>query len=248
MLPEMGREFENVLDAFVDATVDEIWAAIATGPGIDSWFMGSNEVVGDVVRTVFGGYMPESTVTEAVPGKRFSYRTPAAPDGRYIAYDFLIEGRAGASTSLRLVTSGFLPGDDWADEYDAMTKGGPLFFRTLVEYLTFFAPRTATPVTSFGPPVADWGRTWAALAGELALTGAPSEGDPVLVGSVDGVVYFTNEQSLAVRTPDALLRFVQGFRGPMLAMHHLFASNVDSGAAQREWQAFLGRVVSRAAR
>ena len=70
------------------------------------------------------------------PARRFAYRSGEAPDGRFIAYEFLIEGRAGGSTVLRTVTSGFLPGDDWAEEFEAMTLGGEIYFRTLVEYLT----------------------------------------------------------------------------------------------------------------
>ena len=53
------------------------------------------------------------------PARRFAYRSGEAPDGRFIAYEFLIEGRAGGSTVLRTVTSGFLPGDDWAEEFEA---------------------------------------------------------------------------------------------------------------------------------
>ena len=40
----MGRPFENRREAEVPATPDEVWAAIASGPGIDSWFMGRSEV------------------------------------------------------------------------------------------------------------------------------------------------------------------------------------------------------------
>ena len=76
------------------------------------------------VRTVFGEYAPELDVTAWDPDRRFAYRSGEAPDGRFIAYEFLIEGRAGGSTGLRTVTSGFLPGDDWADEFEAMTEGG----------------------------------------------------------------------------------------------------------------------------
>jgi uncharacterized protein YndB with AHSA1/START domain len=231
----MGHQFEGALEADVDATVDEIWSAIATGPGIDSWFMGRNEVADGVVRTVFGGYLPEATITEAEPGKRFAYGTAPAPDGRYVAYDFLIESRSGASTSLRLVASGFLPGDDWADEYDAMTKGGALFFRTLIEYLTFFAGRTATPVTASGPAVADWTAAWDRLGAALGLDRAPREGDTVALGTV----YFVNDSAVAIRTPDAMLRFVRGLHGPILAMHHLFSSNVDAAAAGLYWQTWL---------
>ena len=120
----MGHPFEQHREAEVPAGPDEIWAAITTGPGIDSWFMGRSDVqpgAGGSVRTVFGEYAPELAVTAWDPAHRFSYRSGEAPDGRFIAYEFLIEGRAGGSTVLRTVTSGFLPGDDWTEEFEAMT-------------------------------------------------------------------------------------------------------------------------------
>ena len=97
----MGHQFEQHQDAEVPASPDDVWAAIATGPGIDSWFMGRNEVQpgpGGTVRTVFGEYAPELAVTGWDPARRFAYRSGEAPDGRFIAYEFLIEGRAGGST------------------------------------------------------------------------------------------------------------------------------------------------------
>ena len=122
----MGRQFEQHREAEVPASPQEVWAAIATGPGIDSWFMGRNEVEagdGGAVRTAFGEYAPELPITGWDPARRLAYGSGRAPDGRFIAYEFLIEGRAGGSTVLRVVTSGFLPGDDWAEEFEAMTLG-----------------------------------------------------------------------------------------------------------------------------
>ncbi len=248
----MGYEFSRAEEADIDATVDEVWDAIATGPGIDSWFMGSTEVSGGVVRTVFGRYTPESPVTASEPGHRFAYGTQPAPDGRFIAFDFLIEGREGGSTSLRLVTSGFLPGDDWADEFDAMTKGGALYFATLVEYLNHFARRHATPITATGPAVEDWDAAWAALGRTLGLAKRPEVGDAVRVtvdGSTsNGTVYFTNGHNVGIRTPDALYRFVKGFRpggcGPMLAMHNLLAPGTDARRAEQDWTAWLEHAVA----
>ena len=162
----MGHEFAQHHAAEVPATPDEAWAAIATGPGIDSWFMGRNEVragTGGTVRTVFGEYTPELEITGWDPGRRLAYRSGQAPDGRFIAYELLIEGRAGGSTVLRTVVSGFLPGEDWAEEYEAMTLGGELYFRTLVEYLSYFAGRFAPPLTAVGPARA--GRCSAANSG-----------------------------------------------------------------------------------
>jgi uncharacterized protein YndB with AHSA1/START domain len=164
----MGHQFVQHQDAEVPSSPDDVWAAIATGPGIDSWFMGRNEVQpgpGGTVRTVFVEYAPELAVTGWDPARRFAYRSGEAPDGRFIAYEFLIEGQAGGSIVLRTVTSGFIPGDDWADEFEAMTLGGEMYFRTMVEYLTprppplaSFTGRFATPVTAFGPPGTDWAR------------------------------------------------------------------------------------------
>ena len=40
----MGHPFEQRKEAEVPATPDEVWAAIASGPGINSWFMGRSDV------------------------------------------------------------------------------------------------------------------------------------------------------------------------------------------------------------
>ncbi|MFI6291157.1 SRPBCC domain-containing protein [Nonomuraea sp. NPDC050790] len=231
----MGHEFEIDRRAEVPATPEEIWAAIATGPGIDSWFMGRNQVADGAVTTVFGDYSPTTRITAAEPGARFAHGTETAPDGRFVAYEFLIEAQAGGSTVLRAVTSGFLPGDDWQDEFEAMSGGLELFFATLVEYLTHFRGRTATPLTVFGPPVPDWDQAWQALAKKLGLPHPAAHGDRVRLAGEEGVVYLVNSQNLAVRTPTALYRFMRGFHGPMIASHHLFGP--DPGVDWSTWLA-----------
>jgi uncharacterized protein YndB with AHSA1/START domain len=244
----MGYEFSQEDRADVDATIDEVWTAIATGPGIDSWFMGKNEVADGVVRLIFG----DQPVRVSEPGHRFAYGEDPEPDGRFIAFDFMIEGRAGGGTSLRMVTSGFLPGDDWADEFDAMTKGGALYFRTLVEYLNRFAGRTATPVTASSGPVTDWPGAWAAIGRALGLARRPQTGDSVAFSIdgriVEGTVFFANEHTAGIRSGDAIYRFIMGFRpgggGPMFAMHNLFAPDVDGGAAEKQWSDWLTRVIT----
>jgi uncharacterized protein YndB with AHSA1/START domain len=242
----MGHPFEQRKEAEVPATPDEVWAAIATGPGINSWFMGRSEVQAGAVRTVFGEYAPELDVTARDPGRRFAYRSGEAPDGRFIAYEFLIEGRAGGSTVLRTVTSGFLPGDDWAEEFEAMALGGELYFRTLVEYLTHFAGQFAEPVTAFGPPGTTWTRDRPLLCRALGLPDAPQPGDRAGItadgiGSVEGVVYFANAHAIGVRTRDALYRFLRGFAKPTIAAHHLFAG--DAARAQLAWESWLSRTL-----
>jgi len=255
----MGHPFEQRKEAEVPATPDEVWAAIASGPGIDSWFMGRSDVqpgLGGTVRTVFGEYAPELHVTAWDPPRRFAYRSGEAPDGRFIAYEFLIEGRSGSSTMLRTVTSGFLPGDDWADEFEAMTLGGEMYFRTLIEYLTSrppplapFTGRFAAPVTAFGPPGTTWTRDRALLCRGLGLPETARPGDRVRftadgIGSVDGIVYFANAHTIGVRTQDALYRFLRGFGKPAIAAHHLFADDADPARAQLAWESWLRRTLA----
>ena len=248
----MGHPFESRHEAEVPATPGEIWAAIATGPGIDSWFMGRSDVqpgARGTVRTVLGEYRPQLDVTAWDPGRRFAYRSGESPDGRFIAYEFLIEGRAGGSTVLRTVTSGFLPGDDWADEFEAMTLGGEMYFRTLVEYLTHFAGRFAAPVTVFGPPGTTWARDRALLCRAFGLPESAGRGDRASlaadeIGAVDGVIYFVNAHTIGVRTRDALYRFLRGFGHPVMAAHELFAADADPIRAQRAWESWLGQTLA----
>lgn len=246
----MGQEFEATSEVDLDATPDQIWDAIATGPGIDSWFMGRNEVQqgegGHWRMTGFGEYSPTHRVTEWEPGSKLRYATERSEDGRFNAYEFLIEGREQGSTTLRMVTSGFLPGDDWEDEYDAMTKGGALFFATLATYLTHFPGRAATPVTAFGPMISDWQRAWATLRKELGLSKDVREGDRVRcaadgIALIDGAVYFANDDTIGVRTHDGLYRFLKGFGGPIIVGHHIFSA-IDQDRAEQAWQAWLHRV------
>ncbi|MET7465565.1 SRPBCC domain-containing protein [Nonomuraea sp. NPDC005501] len=243
----MGHRFELPQEATVGVTPEEVWDAIATGPGIDSWYMGRTEVTEGAVRTDFGGFLPDSAVTVSDPPHRFAHASATEDDGRFVAYEFLIEGRERGSTVVRMVTSGFLPGDDWESEYEAMRSGLTMFFATLVEYLGHFHGRTATPVSAFGPPVRDWPDAWSALYTELGLRpGGDVVGERVTftpdgLPPVEGVVYFANAQTLGVRAPGALYRFIQGMPGFMIASHHLFTDVAPQGPA---WQAWLDRIFS----
>ena len=249
----MGQSFAQDHTADVPATPDQVWAAIATGPGIDSWFMGRNEVspgAGGTIRTVLGEYAPELEITAWDPPRRLAYGSGQAPDGRFIAYEFLVEGRAGGSAVLRTVTSGFIPGDDWAEEFEAMQLGGELYFRTLVEYVAHFAGRFAVPVTAFGPPGTQWARDRELLCRGLGLTGPAARGDLVRfaadgIGSVEGVVYFANAHTIGVRTQDALYRFLRGFGKPVMVAHELFAAApVDPRRAEEAWASWLSRTLA----
>lgn len=219
----MGKEFDIRLDATVHATPEQIWDAIATGPGISSWFIGSTDIDGDTVHTSFAdGAMPTTTVTANDRPHHFAHRSGTDTDGRFIANEFLIEAGDRSATVLRTVASGFLPGDDWADEYEAMRYGTELFFATLVEYLHHFPGRATTPVTAFGPPVTDWPTTWRNLH--------------AAVDEIGGHTYFSNPHTVGLRTERGLYRFLRGFHGPLIAAHVLVTPD------DTDWTDFLRKL------
>jgi uncharacterized protein YndB with AHSA1/START domain len=245
----MSHEFQLTHDIDLEATPEQVWAAIATGPGIDSWFMGRNQVEpreGGATKMEMPGFSGESTVTAWEPGRRFAHRGEPAEDGSFMAFEYLIEGRGGSATTLRMVHSGVLTGD-WEAEYDALKKGNPLYLRSLAQYLKHFPGRVAVPVTAFGPPQPDQDTVWAAVTSAVGLSKDVKEGDEVhfTVGGeqIDGVVDTVLEPGfLGVRTGDALLRFVGG-GGMVLTGHHIFR-DLDREAAERTWGEWLAQALA----
>jgi uncharacterized protein YndB with AHSA1/START domain len=245
----MAHEFEVRLETPVDATPDQVWAAIATGPGIDSWFMGRNEIeprVGGKGRMTMGEYTQESTVTAWEPGHRLAYRSAENPDGTFMAFEYLIEGRDGGGTVVRLVHNGFL-GDDWEAEYDALTKGDAMYLDKLAQYLAHFPGRTSTYNMFIpGPQVADPERVREAFEDLLGVTGKVTEGDKVRLAleglpPVDGVVDYAIEPFLGVRTATGLYRFMHGYRDTVVVELHDFSDDVDAERTEQAWQAWLTR-------
>jgi uncharacterized protein YndB with AHSA1/START domain len=252
----MGHEFRLDQQIEIEATPEQVWAAIATGPGVDSWFMGRSEIEpgeGGSTRLTMLGQIETATITAWQPGERFAHRGPAGPDGTFMALEYLIEARAGASTVLRIVQSGVL-GDNWDAEYEAMQAGWPMYLETLVAYLTHFADRTATPVTAILPGAGDGSHVFAELCRQFGLSAPAAVGQPARLETgpmetaqlaVRGVVDCASEPHyLGVRTPDALYRFIHSGseRGNAVVIgHHIFA-DIDRAATEQAWQSWLTHV------
>jgi uncharacterized protein YndB with AHSA1/START domain len=243
----MPRQFEITNEITVSATPEEVWEAIATGPGVDSWFMGRNEIEpreGGTARMTMAGQTDESTVTTWDPPRRFVTRSPEGPDGQFMAFEYLVEGRGSGSTVVRLVHSGYL-GDDWEAEYDALTKGDRMYLNKLGTYLTHFRGRTSTFASLLvGPQVADADRAWKTFTAALGVADQVEVGDRARTAidglpPVDGTVdYVDPHLFLGVRTDDALYRLGHGM-GMVFAEYHVFSADIDQEATDRAWQAWL---------
>ncbi|WP_067679799.1 SRPBCC family protein [Nocardia miyunensis] len=243
----MTHPFEIELETSLAASPQQVWEAIATGPGIDSWFMGRNEVEpreGGVAAMDTGGRREEATITAYEPGKRFATRTAPAEDGRFMAFEYLIEGREGGSTVLRVVHSGML-GDDWQDEYDALRRGWPFHLHTLREYLTHFPGRTGVPVFAVAnggsvAQVREAFRRGLSLQ-EQVRVGMRAHAEPTDLPPLDGVVVWADDERLAIRSVDGLYTLHHGPTGLALLLHHLFGPDV--AGAEPAWQRWLTDVL-----
>ncbi|MBB5867694.1 uncharacterized protein YndB with AHSA1/START domain [Allocatelliglobosispora scoriae] len=103
----MTHPFE-VRDEFtVDATPDEVWEAIASGPGVDSWLMGRTEVDSAAKASTFTmfGETSRSTITAWEPGRHYATQEDRNPDGTFMAMEWLIESRDGGGALVRFVHS-----------------------------------------------------------------------------------------------------------------------------------------------
>jgi uncharacterized protein YndB with AHSA1/START domain len=246
----LGHRFELPQESVVDASIERVWDAIATGPGWDSWFMGRNEIEqreGGTVSFSIGDWTETSTVETFDAPRRFVSQSSPAPDGSYHRFDYRLDERGPGKTQIRYVHSGML-GDDWEAEYEGMSEGDPMYFRKLLEYVTHFPGLYATPIEALGPNTGeDRERAMARFRHALGVDASAGEGDrvrltPEGLDPIEGVVDHVSSSFLGVRADDAFYRFIRGFEGTMMVGHHVFVDGVDQRRAEDEWRAWLGRV------
>lgn len=231
----------------VDATPEQVWDAIATGPGVDSWFMGRTEIEarpgGSASLTMAGG-TEHSTVTAWEPVRRLAVKTGPEGEPGFMAIEYLVEARAGGSAVMRLVHSGIM-GDGWETEFEAMQTGWDMYLHTLAAYLRHFPGRTAVPITGVRPGVGPLRATMDVVTSQLGLgDGAQLDAKVGLSApglAISGVVDYVDEAGiLGLRTADGLYRFMHTgpLRGDVLFMtHHLFGE-VDAPTCEAAWQAW----------
>ena len=172
----------------VAGTPEEVWQAIATGPGISSWYVPHSveEREGGTAVASFGPG-PEMQISGRVaawdPPRRIVF--DSGDDAGGLAFEWLVEGRDGGTCMVRLVNSGFGSGADWDAQYDGLADGWPLFLLNLELHLAHFRGQTAIAQL----PSAMWAgprqQAWASLAEQLGIPSAPSVGDHIQTAAAD---------------------------------------------------------------
>ena len=198
-MSEQPAAEQRVIDLSVEVpgTPEQVWQAIATGPGITSWFVPHRveEHQGGTVRMDFGPGFGEALarVTEWQPPHRVVF---TGEGERALAYEWLVEARDGATCLVRLVNSGFGPGEDWDADYDGMSSGWRILLQNLRLHLTHFPGQQARAIiptrmvrgphdAAFAKLCAELGVSADLCAGQRFATSGP--GVPVAAGTVYSV-------------------------------------------------------------
>jgi len=243
----------------VPGTPEEVWQAIATGPGISSWFVPAEieEQGGKPVamKLKFGpGMEPRAALTAWNPPRMFTMQGESWGGAPPVATEWSIEARAGGVCIVRIVYSLFASTDEWDNQLEGAKHGFAGFQRTLMIYLKYFRGQRSS-LTQFVAPVAGTeAEAWEALTAALGLKGASvaqrwtaPAGVPALSGVVE---HFTRDPY------DALLRLDKpgpgvvalgtfGFPGggpTMVAMNFYMYGDQAAGTVAREaplWQAWI---------
>ncbi len=205
-----GRRFVQA-EVEVPGSPEDVWQAIATGPGISSWFVPAvfEERDGTPVALTlsFGpGMDSRSVVTSWEPSRR-TWATQSegwSPGSPPIANEWSIEARAGGTCIVRIVHSLFASTDEWDHQLEGTESGWPAFFRTLQLYLTYFRGQHSASMKLMAPAAGTEAVAWQTLTAALGVHGlrvAQSWTAPVDVPPVSGVLEYISE------TPfDALLK------------------------------------------
>lgn len=177
------------LDVEVPGTPEEVWRAIATGPGVSSWYVPHTitEEAGGVASASFGpgeGMTVTGRVAEWEPLKRIVFDGGDGDDAG-LAFEWLVEAGDGGSCVVRLVNTGFGSGADWDGQYDGMSEGWPMFLTNLRLHLTHFAGQSATASLSGAEWPGDRADAWRRLTTELGIPTEPAVGDRVEVSATD---------------------------------------------------------------
>jgi uncharacterized protein YndB with AHSA1/START domain len=175
------------LEVEVRGTPEEVWRAIATGPGISSWYVPHTveEREGGVATASFGS-APEMQIHGRVAAWEPTHRVVFdGGTGEGLAFEWLVEARDSGTCVVRLVNTGFGSGEDWDAQYDGMTEGWLLFLCNLRLHLEHFPGQTATAVL----PTATWAgpraTTWASLTDALGIPATPAVGERIEVNAPD---------------------------------------------------------------
>jgi uncharacterized protein YndB with AHSA1/START domain len=255
---ESGRRSVQV-EVEVPGSPEEVWQAIATGPGISSWFVPTEveeQEGGAITFHLMPGEDSPAVVTAWEPPFRMAYEerdwNPSAPP---LATEVTVEERSGGTCIVRMVHSLFTSSDDWDDQLESMESGWAGIFPILQLYLTHFRGERCSAFSVAGNASVLESEAWAALLAALGLAGAtrgerwnaPASGVPSLAGIVERTGAEGKPHNLTLRLDQPapgivwLGAYSWGGKVQVAISFYLFGDRAPAISARDEplWQAWM---------
>jgi uncharacterized protein YndB with AHSA1/START domain len=254
-----GRRSVQV-EVEVKGTPEQVWQAIATGPGITAWFVPTQmdgRAGGKLACDFGGGMVSDATITAWQPPHRFAAESQTVPGGPPMATEWTVEARAGGKCIVRVVHSLFASTDEWDGQIESVEQGWPAFFRVLRLYLERHAgqPSGSALMMAMGKGSPD--EMWAVLTRALGVphpragqrVRVEAAGTAPVVATVDSVERVDHGHGMTLLTtepaPGALLVGAVSCMGMQMATLQLYLYGPRAAAAARDkphWQQWLDKL------
>lgn len=256
---ESGRRYVQA-EVEVPGTPEEVWDAIATGPGITSWFVPARveEREGGSVVCSFGPGMDSlAQITKWNPPHSFAAdsRDAVGPGVPPVATEWIVEAREGGTCTVRVVHSWFADSDAWDNQYEGHTHGWRSFFRVLRMYLAHYRGQHGVQAQLMGVAPLPREAAWEAWTRPLGLfeaavgqrVGTPADA-PRLAGTVEWAGEPAWQEDLLIRLDEPapgiahLVPHAMGGQVYLAMRLYLYGPDAPAAAAraEAEWQAWLG--------
>jgi uncharacterized protein YndB with AHSA1/START domain len=243
----------------VPGTPEEVWDAIATGPGISAWFVPA-EVDGRVGGQSVCHFAPDgsmesvASITEWQPPRRFVAETEEGPGT--VATEWIVEAQAGGTCTVRVIHRWFAESDDWDGQFEGHAVGWASFFKLLRLYLEHFTGQKSALIQLAAKHDGSVAEAFGHLMGPLGIS-HDSEGQAIQPGGdvpdLKGTVLEVQDFSphgfsviLKLDRPAPAIAHMIGFPmgGPVhiSLRFYLYGNNASATAAEVEpaWQTWLG--------
>jgi uncharacterized protein YndB with AHSA1/START domain len=221
-----GRRYVQA-EVQVPGSPEVVWEAIASGPGISSWFVPTTleqRQGGSTVSNFGPGMESSATITEWDPPRRFVAESAEnmGAGSPTVATEWIVEAQAGGTCTVRVVHSWFADTDDWDEQFEQHEMGWAGFFKILEQYLKHFAGQPSSAFQVMGVSSEDMQGAWSTFTRKLGAGGMAvgqtiqsTAGAPELTGVV--------EDMGPPEYPIALIRLSQ----PTSGLAHMFPIQMD---------------------
>lgn len=170
---DKGREFE--LEVVVPGTADEVWEAVATGPGLTSWFVPAEVEprLGGEVRFHFGTYGTDvCEVTAWQPPQRFGFagfQRDRLVDHELAVHPAPDSAAASSACTVRLRCWGFGSDRSWVEQVEALRASWAAFLDVLALAMAQGPGRPCATTIVNGTARGEVGLVWLRLLARLGL-------------------------------------------------------------------------------